>query len=312
MSGDVFMDSGALGTPAVVIHGGAGDFVRPRSEQDLGRLSQGLSDALGAAWEVLSAGGHALDAVIEAVARMEASGIFNCGRGAVATARGTVETDAAVMDGASGSFGAICAATWPESPVRAARAVMALGGPSNGPVLLAGAGADRFSEDAGLSRMDPAHLCGEGVRPISRGGTVGAVAVDLGGHLAAATSTGGRLGKLPGRVGDSPIAGAGTWADDASVAVSATGEGESFLVAGFAHRVDWCVTAGAPLQAALRDALGAVSARGGHGGAVVLAPDGSFAVGFDTTAMARAWQGRKGPTVPPPRRDGMNGAPRPR
>jgi len=233
---------------------------------------------------------------------MEASGIFNSGRGAVATARGTVETDAAVMDGATGSFGAICAATWPESPVRAARAVMALGGPRDGPVLLAGAGADRFSQAAGLARMDPASLCGEGVRAISRGGTVGAVALDLDGHLAAATSTGGRLGKLPGRVGDSPIAGAGTWADDRTVAVSATGEGESFLVAGFAHRVDWCVTQGAPLEVALGDALASVGARAGHGGAVVLARDGSFAVAFDTSAMARAWRGKEGPKVPPLRR----------
>ena len=117
-----------------------------------------------------------------------------------------------------------------------ARAVMALGGPAQGPILLAGAGADRFCENTGLAQRVPSSLCGEGVEPISRSGTVGAVAVDQDGHLAAATSTGGRLGKLPGRVGDSPIAGAGTWADDRTVAVSATGEGESFLVAGFAHR----------------------------------------------------------------------------
>jgi beta-aspartyl-peptidase (threonine type) len=104
-------------------------------------------------------------------------------------------------------------------------------------------------------------------------------------------------------VGDSPIAGAGTWADDRSVAVSATGEGESFLVAGFAHRVDWCVTQGAPLEVALGDALASVRARSGHGGAVVLARDGNFAVAFDTSAMARAWRGKKGATLPPPRRD---------
>ena len=182
---------------------------------------------------------------------MEASGSFNCGRGAVATSQGTVETDAAVMDGMSGRFGAICAASWPESPVRAARAVLALGGPAEGPVLLAGTGADRFCESAGLAPRVPSSLCGEGVMPISRRGTVGAVAVDRDGHLATATSTGGRLGKLPGRVGDSPIPGAGTWADDRSLALSATGEGESFLVAGFAHRVDWCVTQGAPLGQAL-------------------------------------------------------------
>jgi len=153
-----------------------------------------------------------------------------------------VETDAAVMDGMSGSFGAICAATWPDSPVRAARAVMALGGParvrscSPAPVLTGSVRTRVWHQE-----FRPRSAV-RGVVPVSRSGTVGAVAVDRDGHLATATSTGGRLGKLPGRVGDSPIAGAGTWADDRSVAVSATGEGESFLVAGFAHRVDWCVT----------------------------------------------------------------------
>ena len=131
------------------------------------------------------------------------------GRGAVATSEGGVETDAAVMDGATGAVGAICAATWPDSPVQAARAVVGLGGPADGPVLLAGPGADRFCEEAGLAQRDPATLTGEGVAPVSRAGTVGAVALDQAGHLAAATSTGGRLGKLPGRVGDSPIVGSG-------------------------------------------------------------------------------------------------------
>ena len=303
MTGDIFLETGALGMPAVVIHGGAGEFGRLSSPAQLAGLEQDLSDALGAGWEVLDAGGRALDSVVEAVACMEASGNFNCGRGAVATSQGTVETDAAVMDGMSGSFGAICAATWPDSPVRAARAVMALGGPAEGPILLAGAGADRFCENTGLAPRVPSSLCGEGVVPVSRSGTVGAVAVDRDGHLATATSTGGRLGKLPGRVGDSPIAGAGTWADDRSVAVSATGEGESFLVAGFAHRVDWCVTQGAPLGAALEDALASVRSRGGHGGAIVLARDGRFAVAFDTFAMARGWRGQSCSTVRPVHRD---------
>ncbi len=295
----VFLESGALGAPAVVIHGGAGEFRRLSSAGELARLEEDLAAALEAAWEVLAAAGPAIEAVVQAVACLEASGDFNAGRGAVATCKGTVETDAAVMEGASGSVGAVCAATWPESPVRAARAVMALRGPVQGPVLLAGAGADRFCEDAGLARRDPALLTGEGVVPISRSGTVGAVALDRDGHLAAATSTGGRLGKRPGRVGDSPIAGAGTWADDRSVAVSATGEGESFLVAGFAHRVEWAVMAGAPLETALSDALASVRARGGHGGAVVLGRDGRFAVAFDTFAMARGWRGMATSTVRP-------------
>ena len=299
MTRGAFLESGALGTPAVVIHGGAGEFLSATSPADLAQLEEDLFTALGAAWEVLDPGGPALAAVVEAVASLEASGHFNAGRGAVATCDGTVETDSAVMDGASGTIGAICAATWPESPIRAARAVLALGGPAEGPILLAGAGADRFCEKAGLARRDPALLSGEGVVPISRSGTVGAVAIDSDGHLAAATSTGGRLGKLPGRVGDSPIAGAGTWANDRSVAVSGTGEGESFLVAGFAHLVEWGVTAGAPLEAALRDALGSVRARGGHGGAIVLAGDGRFAVAYDTSAMARGWRDASCSTVRP-------------
>ncbi|MGA3216683.1 MAG: isoaspartyl peptidase/L-asparaginase [Acidimicrobiales bacterium] len=290
MTRPVVMESGTLGVPAVVIHGGAGEFASHASKAQLARLEAGLSGALEAAWEVLAGDGEALEAVVQAVGWLEASGDFNAGRGAVATSQGTVETDAAVMEGASGAVGGICAATWPESPVRAARAVMGLGGPSEGPILLAGAGADRFCEGAGLARRDPARLTGQGVVPISRSGTVGAIALDRHGHLAAATSTGGRLGKLPGRVGDSPIVGAGTWADDRSVAVSATGEGESFVVAGFAHRVHWAAAAGMALELALGDALDSVRGRGGHGGAIVLAQDGRYAVGFDTLAMARGWR----------------------
>ena len=293
------VESGVLFKPAIVVHGGAGDFGRAFSATERAQLGDDLSAALEHAWEILDLGGPSLDAVVAAVASLEASGRFNAGRGAVATSEGVVETDAAVMDGASGAVGAVCAATWPESPVRAARAVAALNGPAAGPVLLAGAGADRFCEKTGLARRDPASLTGEGVAPISEAGTVGAVALDSGGHLAAATSTGGRVGKVPGRVGDSPIAGAGTWADDRSVAVSATGEGESFLVAGFAHRLEWTFAGGAPLETALLDALGSVRARGGRGGGIVLTPDGRFAVAFDTPAMARGWRDASGSTVRP-------------
>jgi len=299
MTAELEIESGTLSVPAIVVHGGAGEFGRRSSPDRLARLEEGIAAALEAAWEVLVAGGPALDAAVEAVAWLEGSGQFNAGRGAVATSEGTVETDAAVMEGAGGRAGAICAATWPEHPVRAARAVMALGGPANGPVLLAGPGADRYCEGAGVARRDPARLCGEGVAPISPSGTVGAVALDRQGHLAAATSTGGRLGKMPGRVGDSPVFGAGTWADDTTVAVSATGEGESFLVAGFAHRVSWAVSGGAALEGALAEALGAVRARGGSGGAIVLARDGRFSVAFDTFAMARGWRGPGAVTVRP-------------
>jgi isoaspartyl peptidase/L-asparaginase-like protein (Ntn-hydrolase superfamily) len=176
--------------------------------------------------------------------------------------------------------------------------VLALKGDAS-PILLAGAGADEFCERAGLTRRDPALLSGEGVGAISGSGTVGAVALDANGHLAAATSTGGRLDKLPGRVGDSPIVGAGTWADDESAAVSGTGAGEAFILAGFAHRVDWDLKAGSGLRAAVIDALHAVRTRGGGGGAIALAPGGRFTVAFDTTVMARAWRDVDGSTVRP-------------
>ena len=300
---EIALESGILSLPAVVIHGGAGEFGRASSPAELTRLADGLSAALGASFELLEAGGGAIEAVVAAVASLESSGTFNAGRGAVATCEGTVETDAAVMDGNSGAMGAICAASWPESPIRAAQAVMALGGPSKGPILLAGPGADRFCEKAALDRRDPALLSGEGVAPVSPSGTVGAVAVDSKGHLAAATSTGGRLGQLPGRVGDSPISGAGTWADDRTVAVSATGEGESFVVAGFAHRVDWAILAGEQLEAAVGAALKAVQARGGNGGAIALMRNGQFCIAFDTYAMARGWRDATGTTLRPIRTD---------
>lgn len=299
MTGDILAECGTLKAPVLIVHGGAGEFDRQRSPAQINRIGEGLEGALEAGWRVLGDGGPALEAVAGAVAFLEASGDFNAGRGAVATSEGSVETDAAVMEGTTGRVGGICAASWPESPVRAALAVMELGGPRSGPVLLAGAGADRFCEASGLAQRDPARLTGEGVAPISRNGTVGAVALDASGHLAAATSTGGRLGKLPGHVGDSPIVGAGTWADDASVAVSATGEGESFLVAGFAHKLAWALAAGADLESALRRALSSVRDCGGHGGAIVLAPDGRYAVAFDTLAMARAWRATGISTVRP-------------
>lgn len=294
MNEPLLIESGRLSLPAAIIHGGAGEFARCQSEEEQAALERVLGASLEAAWEVLCSGGPALEAVVEAVVVMEASGRFNAGRGAVATTLGTVETDAAVMDGRSGRVGAICAATWPASPVRAARAVLELGGPATGPVLLAGTGADRFCELGGLARRDPALLTGEGVLPLSASGTVGAVALDALGHVASATSTGGLTGQLPGRVGDTPVIGAGTWADDRNAAVSATGEGEFFVVAGFAHLVGWALEDSMSLEEAIGGALEAVRGRGGHGGAIALCPDGEFAVAFDTPAMARAWRDGSG------------------
>jgi isoaspartyl peptidase/L-asparaginase-like protein (Ntn-hydrolase superfamily) len=331
-------ETGLLARPALVVHGGAGTFGRARGPAARARLETALNSALEAGWRELQAGGTALQAAVEAVASMEDSGLFNAGRGSTLTSEGTIETDASVMDGGTGAAGAICAASWPANPVRAALEVATVarvdrpdgrgqgahgrgdepelpdkpsdrraGGPGLGlagetwhPLLLAGAGADRMARFAGLvpmaSRMEgvPADLRGE--TPTGPG-TVGAVALDLAGHVAAATSTGGRAGQPPGRVGDSPIIGAGTWADDGTMAVSATGTGEAFIVAGFAHRVDWAMRAGLSIDDALAAALEDVSARNGTGGAIALAPSGQYATIFNTEAMARGRRDSKDITV---------------
>lgn len=300
------LEEGELGAPGLVVHGGAGTFERLQrlGESARAELESALAVAMAAGWEVLEAGGPALDSTVEAVAALEDSGLFNAGRGSVATIDGAIETDASVMDGATGTAGGVCAATWPANPVRAARLVADLGvitgagrpAPAFQPVLLAGYGADSLAKAAGLAPMMPpgtapptgADVGPDGANP----GTVGAVALDAAGHLAAATSTGGRPGQPRGRVGDSCIIGAGTWADDTTVAVSGTGTGEQFILAGFAHRVDWALQGGGALGAAMESALLAVCRAGGTGGAIALSPQGRFAVVFATPAMARGWRDR--------------------
>ncbi len=277
-----------LGGPALAIHGGAGR--RPDADGEGVRAVEigGLDRSLAAGWAVIEAGGSAVDAVVAAVASMEDSGLFNAGRGAVPTTAGQVETDAAVMS--DRRSGAACAMTFPANPVRVALAVADAGDA----LLLAGPGADRFAAEAGLAERDPATLTHGGTATISEMGTVGAVALDAGGHLAAATSTGGRRGQPPGRVGDSPIIGAGTWAVSDGVAVSATGDGEAFVRAGFSHLIDGAVRLGSPLDAAVADAIRAVEAWDGTGGAVVLSPTGDLVVAHDTPAMAWGWRGAAG------------------
>ncbi|MHB8506766.1 MAG: isoaspartyl peptidase/L-asparaginase [Acidimicrobiales bacterium] len=309
---DVRLAARRLSTPVLAIHGGAGRLDGRGTEAEAG-----LRAALDAGWAVLDAGGPALDAAVAAVASMEDSGVFNAGRGAVPTTAGAVETDAAVMGVLAGGrevSGAACAVTWPANPVLLAREIAVAGGA----LLLAGPGGDAFASAAGLRRRDPSPSGGGGGggggfgdgggegggrgeggggggggggrAPVSTMGTVGAVALDRAGALAAATSTGGRAGQPPGRVGDTPILGAGTWADQGRVAVSATGEGEAFVRAGFAHRVDWAVGAGVAVEEAAVGALGCVGRWGGRGGAVVLGAGGELVALYDTEAMAWGWR----------------------
>ncbi len=310
MSGElrrVVGESGSLGLPAILVHGGAGTFERVHGKSDELRLCEGLTRALDAGWAVLAGDRSALEAVVEAVACLEDSGRFNAGRGSVTTSAGDHEFDAGVMDGTTRKAGSICAATWPANPVKVARAVAAIGGAPDGPLLLAGRGADRFALDSGFPQMTPEMLAspsGEGGAdpgderaPLSTNGTVGAVAVDRSGNVAAATSTGGRSGQLPGRVGDSPIPGAGVWAASDTAAISATGAGEAFVLAGFGHRIDWQMREGAELSPAVTTGLDEVARLGGDGGAIAVCRDGSFAALFNSRAMARGWRDPSGHTV---------------
>jgi beta-aspartyl-peptidase (threonine type) len=280
----------------VAVHGGAGDGIARLPEERLRAARDGLVGALAAAGDVLRGRGGAVEAVVGAVKVLEDAPEFNAGRGSVLTCDGRVETDAAVADGRRRRAGAVAACRGVRNPVEAARAVMQ----RTEHVLLVGDSVGELAARWGLELQDDEWFVTARAReqlrrlheevPPSTGETVGAVARDPDGHLAAATSTGGRAGQLRGRVGDSPVVGAGIWADDDTCAVSATGDGEQFLLAAFAHSVDALVRmSDASLGAACDRALGTVSARGGRGGCVAVDAAGNLAMPFTTTAMYRGW-----------------------
>ena len=292
-------DSGPVEWPAIVVHGGAGAYERVARDLPLARLLEAAIDAaLDAGWDVLAGGGHPVDAAVAAVRVLEEDGHFNAGRGAVPNTAGRREMDGSVMDD-SGRAGAVSCITG-HSPVAAARAVWAADGgdtPGERVLLLAGSGADAFAESSGVPGLrpesppvgsGPSSVGGADPRPLppSASGTVGAVAVTAEGRFAAATSTGGRAGQPPGRVGDTPIPGAGVWAEP-GCAVSATGAGEAFILAGFARVVAARSTAGRSLEEALDEGLREVARYGGDGGGIVLGANRMWGAAYDTRAMAR-------------------------
>lgn len=265
-------------------------------DPDFGGVARrGLRDALAAGGGVLEAGGRALEAVVAAVEVLEDCPVLNAGRGAVLNSAGDVELDAALMEGTARGAGAVAGVRRIEHPIAAARAVLDDGRH----VLLAGRGAERFAEAAGLSLVGPEWLvaaarppagtgAGAGVPRGAAGDTVGAVALDVRGGLAAATSTGGTPGKLPGRVSDSALIGCGTWADDATCAVSGTGEGEYFIRAAFARGVDALMRfAACELRRACDRMLAEVEALGGRGGCIALDRAGRAALVHNTPGMPR-------------------------
>ena len=282
---------------AIVVHGGAGRV--PTDRDRVERMRAGAAAGVEAGYAVLAEGGSALDAVEAAVVVLEDDPEFNAGRGAALTADGGVELDASVMEGTGRNAGAVACVEDVRNPVRAARAVLRDGHH----VLLVGAAARAFAADRGVPLCEPGWLVTDGQRDaLAAGvsgwaaGTVGAVARDLEGHLAAATSTGGTMGQRRGRVGDSPLIGAGTWADDASVAVSCTGDGEAIIRVAMAHEIDALVRLGGlGLAQACTEALAALERRGGHGGLIAVSAGGEFTARFSSPGMTRGWRVGDGP-----------------
>lgn len=300
----------ALREPVLVIHGGAGTIdpatMTPEKER---AYRDALSDSLRAGQQVLNAGGTAIDAVIGAVVSLEDCPLFNAGRGAVFTSDGRNELDASIMDGATRAAGAVAGVTCIRNPIRAAHAVMT----RSRHVMLIGPGAEAFAAEQGLEAVEPAYFYtperwaqlerarAEGRIEIDHDGatraatdekkfgTVGAVALDGHGNLAAATSTGGVTNKQWGRVGDSPIIGAGTWADNGTCAVSGTGLGEAFMRCCAAHEVASLMKyKGLPLDAAVTEvATITVPANHGTGGLIALDSAGNVSMRFSTTGMYR-------------------------
>ncbi len=285
---------------AIAIHGGAGTL--PRSEttpEQQALYHAGLNAALDAGYAVLERGGTSLDAAQAAVVVLEDDPLFNAGRGAVLTRDGVAELDASIMDGRTQAAGAVTGLRHIRNPIVLARAVM-----DRSPhVMLVGSGAEEFARGQGIEpvsneyfrtpiRQSQLHrlLAGsvEKQNDLVAFGTVGAVALDAHGNVAAATSTGGMTGKRWGRVGDSPIVGAGTYASNAGCAVSATGHGEYFIRTVLAHDISAQVEyLKIPLAQATANVLAKMKALGGNGGVVAIDPQGEIALDFNSEGMFR-------------------------
>lgn len=285
-------------TFTIALHGGAG--VNPA--RDYAETQAHMAALVGEARSWLAGGMAALDAVERAVVAMEQSGLYVAGRGSAPNSAGIHEFDACIMDGCGPRAGAVAAIRNVASPIAAARAVL----DHSGHILLAGEGATSFALAHELPMIaDPAHWFRMPVGVTQADidcetrahGTVGAVALDSKGRLAAATSTGGTWGKLPGRVGDTPIPGAGTWADD-SIAVSCTGIGEAFILAGGAATIAARMAlAGQRLEAAADALLDRVAALGGDGGVIAVDRLGHVAMRFNSGGMKRAAAGSDFDTI---------------
>ncbi len=306
MSAPAFAEDHEEAAPiTIVIHGGAGALEPGRySPEEEAAFMAKLTEALNAGYGVLENGGAAMDAIEAAIVLMEDSPLFNAGKGAVFTRDGKNELDSSVMDGATLNAGAVAGVTKVKNPIKLARAVME----NSEHVMFARKGAEEFAKEQGLEFVRPRYFRTEHrwdayKRALEREqqdkesaipsdfkyGTVGAVALDAHGNLAAGTSTGGMNMKKYGRVGDSPIIGAGTYADNKSCAVSSTGWGEYFIRLTIAR--DICAQVeygGASVEDAANDMIhNKLQSMGADGGVIVLGPDGSYAMTFNSAGMFR-------------------------
>ncbi len=287
---------------AIAIHGGAGTIERDNMTPEMeSAYREKLTEALSAGYRVLRDGGTSLDAVETAIAIMEDSPLFNAGKGAVFNAAGQNEMDASIMDGRTLEAGAVAIVKQVKNPIRLARLVME----KSPHVLLSGDGAERFGDEYGIIQMpeDYFHtqrrweaLQEAQAEEVKERGTVGAVALDQHGNLAAGTSTGGRTNKLAGRVGDSPIIGAGTYADNRTCAVSGTGHGEYFIRLALAYDISALMayrnlTIEKASRAVVMDKLVEL---GGAGGVIAMDAQGNIAMPFSTSGMYRGFVDRNG------------------
>lgn len=281
---------------ALALHGGAGGRVEELAVQGPGAYEEGLADAYAAGEALLEAGATAYDAVCLVVQHLEDNPLFNAGRGAALTRQGTVELDAAVMTG-DGRAGAVTLSRWARNPVLAARQVR-----EEGDCVLWARPPREVIEAWGLECAEQSYFLTPGreqqlrnvqaqTSPAIAHGTVGAVARDRAGNLAAATSTGGTVNRVVGRIGDSPVIGAGTYARDGVAAISCTGYGEAFLQGVVAHEIAARVCHGrTPLASAVTDVLRTeVGARGATGGVIAVGADGQIVVAHNSPAMYAAY-----------------------
>ena len=295
----------------LVVHGGAGTIERSKMTPEKEReYRAGLERALTAGYEILKRGGSSLDATETAVSVFEDDPHFNAGRGSVFTSAGTNEMDASIMDGKTLKAGAVGSVQHIKNPISLARLVME----KSPHVMLDCAGAEAFAKANGMELVDPKYFftqqrwdalqkmkaaeknraSGDGksfiITDQDRHGTVGAVALDRHGNLAAATSTGGTTNKMPGRIGDTPVIGAGTYANNQTCAVSCTGDGEYFIRAAAAHEVSALMQyRGMKLLEAAQTALDTVKKLGGEGGMIAIDRNGDIALSFNTNGMYRGY-----------------------